>query len=132
MVPHGRAAQQYLQTQVRSSTPLELVVMLYDGALRATASASDAMAKRDIPARRASVSRAMAIISELQSTLDMDRGGAISSELDRLYSWMSAQLVEATVRQDPKPIHEVRRTLEILHDAWRQIATPQAASGSTT
>jgi flagellar secretion chaperone FliS len=114
-----------LQTQVRSSTPLELVVMLYDGALRATATASDAMARRDIPTRRASLSRAMAIISELQSTLDMDRGGKLSSDLDRLYSWMSAQLVEAMVRQDAKPIHEVRRTLQILHGAWHQIAKAQ-------
>jgi flagellar secretion chaperone FliS len=132
MLPHGRATQQYLQTQVRSSTPLELVVMLYDGALRATATASDAMANRDIPTRRASLSRAMAIISELQSTLDMDRGGTISSELDRLYSWMSSQLVDATVRQDPGPIHEVRRTLEILQDGWRQIASATPVPESAT
>jgi flagellar protein FliS len=123
MLPHGRAAQQYLQTQVRSSTPLELVVMLYDGAIRATAAAAEAMSRRDIPTRRTNLSRAMAIISELQSTLDMDRGGEISTQLDQLYTWMTSQLVEATVRQDPKPIVDVHRTLEILHDAWRQVAT---------
>lgn len=123
MLPHGRAAQQYLQTQVRSSTPLELVVMLYDGAIRATAAASEAMSRRDIPTRRTNLSRAMAIISELQSTLDMDRGGEISAQLDQLYTWMTSQLVEATVRQDPKPILDVHRTLEILQDAWRQVAT---------
>jgi flagellar protein FliS len=59
----------------------------------------------------------------LQSTLDMDRGGEISSRLDDLYTWMTSQLIEATVRQDPKPVEDVRRTLEILHDAWRQVAT---------
>lgn len=123
MLAHGRAAQQYLQTQVRSSTPLELVVMLYDGAIRATAAAAEAMSRRDIPTRRTNLSRAMAIISELQSTLDMERGGEISTQLDQLYSWMTSQLVEATVRQDPKPIADVHRTLEILQDAWRQVAT---------
>jgi flagellar protein FliS len=123
MVPHGRAAQQYLQTQVRSSTPLELVVMLYDGAIRATAAAAAAMSRRDIPTRRANLSRAMAIISELQSTLDMERGGAVSTQLDELYTWMTSQLVDATVRQDPKPITDVHHTLEILQDAWRQVAT---------
>ena len=123
MLPHGRAAQQYLQTQVRSSTPLELVVMLYDGAIRATAAAAEAMSRRDIPTRRTNLSRAMAIISELQSTLDMDGGGEISTQLDQLYTWMTSQLVDATVRQDPKPIVDVHRTLEILQDAWRQVAT---------
>jgi len=130
MLPHGRAAQQYLQTQVRSSTPLELVVMLYDGAVRATTAATDTMSRRDIPARRTAVSRAMAIISELQSTLDMDGGGEISTQLDRLYTWMTSQLIEATIRQDPKPIQDVRRTLEILLDAWRQVATAKAVPES--
>jgi flagellar protein FliS len=130
MVSTGRAAQQYLQTQVRSRTPLELVVMLYDGALRATAAACDAMSRRDIPARRTALSQAMAILSELQSTLDMERGGDIAEQLDRLYTWMTSQLIEATVKQDPAPIHGVRRTLEVLRDGWQQIAAGQAAPGS--
>ncbi len=123
MSSYGRAAQQYLQTQVRSSTPLELVVMLYDGALRASATAADAMLRRDIPTRRTAVSRTMAIIGELQSTLDMDKGGAVAAELDRLYSWMMSQLADATVRQDAKPIQDVHKTLAILRDGWHQIAT---------
>jgi len=122
MVSNGRAAQQYVQTQVRSSTPLELVVMLYDGALRASAAACDAMERRDIPARRIALSRAMAIISELQSTLDMERGGDIADQLDRLYTWMTSQLVDATIKQSADPIKDVRRMLEILRDAWQQIA----------
>jgi flagellar protein FliS len=130
MNAYGRAAQQYLQTQVRSRTPLELVVMLYDGALHASATAADAMIRRDIPTRRTALSRTMAIIGELQSTLDMDKGGAIAVELDRLYSWMMSQLVDATVRQDAKPIQDVHKTLAILHDGWSQIATAQPAPES--
>jgi flagellar protein FliS len=130
MSSYGRAAQQYLQTQVRSSTPLELVVMLYDAALRASATAADAMIRRDIPTRRTALSRTMAIVGELQSTLDMDKGGAIAVELDRLYSWMMSQLVDATVRQDAKPIQDVHKTLAILRDGWSQIATAQPAPES--
>jgi flagellar protein FliS len=130
MVSNGRAAQQYVQTQVRSSTPLELVVMLYDGALRASAAACDAMERRDIPARRVALSRAMAIISELQSTLDMDRGGEIADQLDRLYTWMTSQLVEATVKQQVGPILDVRRTLQILRDGWQQISVAKPAPES--
>jgi flagellar protein FliS len=130
MSSYGRAAQQYLQTQVRSSTPLELVVMLYDGAMRASATAAEAMARRDIPTRRTAVSRAMAIIGELQSTLDMDKGGAIAAELDRLYVWMMAQLADATVRQDAKPIQDVHKTLAILRDGWQHIAAARPAPES--
>jgi flagellar secretion chaperone FliS len=127
MMSNGRAAQHYVQTQVRSSSPLELVVMLYDGALRAAAAACDALERRDIPARRAALSKAMAIIGELQSTLDMERGGDIAVELDRLYTWMTGQLVEATVKQQAGPILDVRRVLEILRDGWQQVATAKPA-----
>jgi flagellar protein FliS len=128
MVQAGRAAQHYMQTQVRSSSPLELVVMLYDGVLRHTATAIDAMARKDILARRDAISKSLAIISELQSTLNMEQGGDIAVQLDRLYSWMTDSLIQATVKQDPVPIHDVRKVLDNLRDAWQQIATAKPAA----
>lgn len=130
MVHAGRAAQHYVQTQVRSASPLELVVMLYDGAMRQTAAAIDAMARRDIRARRDAISKSLAIISELQSTLNIDQGGEIAEQLDRLYTWMTNALVEATVKQDPKPIQDVRKNLEMLRDAWHQIASSKSVPES--
>jgi flagellar protein FliS len=127
MIHAGRAAKHYLQTQVRSSSPLELVVMLYDGALRSSAAASDAMARRDIPARREALSKTMAIIGELQNTLDMTSGGEVAERLDLLYTWMTEQLLQATVRQDAAPIKEVHRLLATLRDGWDQIAKGSAA-----
>jgi flagellar protein FliS len=130
MMHAGRATHQYLQTQIRSRSPLELVVMLYDGALRSSLAASEAMARRDIPARRQALSKTMAIIGELQNTLDMKSGGSVAEDLDRLYTWMTSELLRAAVQQDPKPIEGVRRILETLRDGWQQIATkaPESAA----
>jgi flagellar protein FliS len=132
MTPTGRAAQHYLQTQVRSRTPLELVVLLYDGALRSVTAAIDAVGRRDIAARRDAVSRTMAIVSELQSSLDLERGGAIAAELDELYGWMTSRLLDATVRQEAAPLREVARVLEILRDGWQQIAAAAPAATTAT
>lgn len=124
------AAQRYLATQVRSRTPLELTAMLYDAAVRHATIAAEAARRRDIAARRDAVSRTLAIIDELQGTLNMEAGGAIAVELDRLYSWMTIRLTDATLRQEVGPIVEVCRVLEILRDAWRQIsAGPMATAG---
>ena len=60
----GRGLDSYRQTQAQSRTPVELVVMLYDGALRFLATARAAIERRDIPARREALSRTLAIISE--------------------------------------------------------------------
>ena len=130
MMTSGRGAQQYLQTEVRSRTPLELVVMLYDGALRAVAAAADAAARRDIRTRRDNVSKALGILAELQSSLDREKGGKVAEELDDLYGWMTSRLVDATVKQEVKPLNEVMRVLQILRDGWQQVAGAPAPAGS--
>ena len=122
MVKPAAAAGQYLQTQAQASTPLELVVMLYDGAIRFASAAKDAIERNDIPARRIAMSRLLGIIAELQNTLDMERGGQIALDLDSLYSWMTTRLLDAAVAKDARPIDEVRRALEPLRDAWQTIA----------
>jgi flagellar protein FliS len=80
------------------------------------------MARRDIRARRDAISKSLAIISELQSTLNMEQGGDIAAQLDRLYTWMTDALIDATIKQDPTPLQDVRRVLETLREAWQQIA----------
>lgn len=117
----------YFRTQVQSSTPLERVVMLYDGALRALDTARESMTKHDLLARRAAISRVIGIVTELQNTLDLERGGQIAADLDRLYDYVLAKIIEAQTTQKPQGIEEARRVLEPLRDAWQAIA---AATGT--
>jgi len=108
-VPGANGINSYRQAEIQSRTPVELVVMLYDGALRFTADARDAMARRDIRSRQHCLSRALAIVSELQSTLDMESGGELAERLDKLYVFVHDRLIDASVKQDPKPLDEARR-----------------------
>ena len=121
-----RGLASYRQVEVQSRTPLELVTMLYDGALRFLGTARDAIDRHDIPARREALNRALAIIAELQSTLNMDTGGEIAAELDRLYEYANLRLLEAAMRNDAAPIDEVRRIFEILRDGWATAAKSEA------
>jgi len=123
-----QATSAYRQTEVQSRTPLELVVMLYDGALRFMAQASDAIKRKDIRARRDAVSRTLTIISELQSTLDMEKGGVISEKLDALYVYINGRLIEASSKQDPRPIEEASRLMTTLRDSWAEVARETAAT----
>jgi flagellar secretion chaperone FliS len=129
MSPTSSALHSYRQTQVQGGTPLERVVMLYDGAIRHMNAARDAMDRQDIPARRDAISRALAIVGELQATLDLERGGEIATTLDRLYDFVTSRLMDATMKKDPRPIDECRRVFETLREGWRTIAE-QAAPGS--
>ena len=122
-----QAASSYRQTEVQSRTPLELVVMLYDGALQILAQARAAIERKDIPARREAISRTLAIMSELQSTLDMEKGGAVAESLDRLYVYINGRLVDASFKQDIRPVDEATRLLTTLRDAWADIASAAPA-----
>jgi flagellar protein FliS len=117
-----RAAQAYRQTEVQSRSPLELVVMLYDGALRFMNGAREAIVKNDPVAKRTEISRALEIVSELQSTLNMREGGEVARSLDILYSWVHRRLVEANMHNDPEAIDESRRVLMPLREAWMELA----------
>jgi flagellar protein FliS len=120
---YSNAANAYRRTQAEAGTPLELVVMLYDGALRFLAQAQDAMAQRDIKARHIALDKTLAIVAHLQSTLDTERGGAMAVELERLYSYMSGRLLEGAARNDPSALGEVMKLMANLRDAWHTIAT---------
>lgn len=125
-------AHAYRQTEVQSRSPLELVVLLYDGALRFLAAARDGFERGDIPARRQATSRLLAIISELQATLDVERGGDVAASLDELYAYMTQRIVDATVSHSAAPLEDVRRLLETLREGWQglvQSAPAPAARG---
>ena len=122
----ARGAEAYYQTHVQSRSPLELVVMLYDGALRFLDQAAEAMDRQDMPAKAVALSRAFAILGELQNTLNVGEGGELARQLDALYSHMNDRLVDANVQRSSAPIRDVINLLTPLRDAWIQIATPAA------
>jgi flagellar protein FliS len=118
----ARGAQAYYQTQIQSRSPLELVVMLYDGALRFLQQTVDAMERGDLVAKRDALSRAMAILAELHGMLDLEQGGEVAASLDSLYTYMMERLTTANQQRDAAPVAEVMRLMSGLRDAWSQIA----------
>jgi flagellar protein FliS len=119
-MPRGAAA--YRRIEAESRSPLELVVMLYDGALRFLNEAQQANLRQDLIRRGRAVSRTMAIVAELQNTLNVKEGGAVGKELDRLYTYVNARLAAVGASGDAAALDEVAKLLLPLRDAWAQIA----------
>lgn len=126
----ARALHGYRSTQTQVSSPLELVVLLYDGALRFLAAAERAMAARDLRARATAISRAMAIVIELQSTLDLTSGAEVAAELDRLYEFVQDRLLTATRDHDVAALGQAQQVLGQLAEAWRHVAAEVAGDGA--
>ncbi len=122
----NRMLSTYRQTEVQSRTPLELVVMLYDGGLAFIHQARAAVERRDIPARREASTKALAVISQLQSTLNMEAGGDVARQLDELYTWITGRILKATMDNDAAPLEEAARVLAMLRESWVALANGPA------
>jgi flagellar protein FliS len=118
----ARGALAYKTVDAQSRSPLELVVMLYDGAIRFLGEARDAHERKDQWARARAVSKALAIVGELRSTLNLDEGSSLAVELDRLYDYMMGRLLEVTTKHDLSGLEEVQRLLITVREGWVQVS----------
>lgn len=116
-----------IESSATSADPHKLISMLYQGALLAIASAKNGIMRKDIPAKGAAISKAIAIIGEgLNASLDKSAGGVLAQNLSSLYDYMVIRLVAANLHNDMAVLDEVVRLLADLKDAWDSIR-PNAA-----
>jgi len=106
-------------TTVESASPQQLIIMLYDGALKSVFAAKAAIARGDVAARGAALSKAILIIDEgLRAALNLQSGGEIAQNLMALYDYISTRLLHANVKADVQSVDEAARLLGELKQAW--------------
>jgi flagellar protein FliS len=118
----------YLESKLITASPLELVHLAYEGAIDAIANAREHLAAKRIFERSSAITKAQRILAELQSSLDCAKGGEFSARLGQLYAYMQQRLIEANFKQIDEPLAEVKRLLETLDEAWKEIASRETAS----
>ncbi|NTV14076.1 MAG: flagellar export chaperone FliS [Desulfobulbaceae bacterium] len=111
---------QYLVNQVSAASPEELMTMLYNGAIRFLSEAECAMTEGRIARRGELISKSIAIINELDVTLNYEIGGQIAVNLDALYVHMNRELLLANLKDDPTRLAQVKQLLIGLRDTWMQ------------
>lgn len=111
----------YRKNAVNTASPLQLVVMLYDGAIRFMTAARHAMLQRNIYEQNENCKRAQNIVTELQSTLDMVRGGEVAQNLSALYTYVFDQLIEANVNDNVDSLDQAVKVMENLRSGWVEL-----------
>ncbi len=112
----------YQRSAILTASQPQLVVMLYDGAHRFLAQAAHAMREHHVGEVHRKLRRAETIIEHLRTTLDMEQGGEVAANLQRIYLFCGRHLNEARVNQDPERIEKVDELLLELREAWAQLA----------
>lgn len=126
-------AKSYRETAITTASPGQLVLMLFDGALRSMAIALNAFEEKDLLQREkiihAKIMNAHEIILELQRSLNLKVPGDFSRRMWALYAFMMKQLRQANLNKDPEPIRVVERLLRKIRDAWAEMLE-RSASGA--
>lgn len=110
----------YLQTSIQTATPAQLLIMLYDGALRFCKGGMEAIHNQNLEEANRSICRAEDIIMELVVTLD--KSSPIAEGLVKMYDYMHFKLIEANTYKKVEPIEEVIGYLVELRETWIQAA----------
>lgn len=111
-----------VETSVDQATPHNLVEMLFDGLLVAVGSARAALQRGDIKSKCTQIITAVRILEEgLKSALNLEQGGELAANLDRLYGYCVLRLTQANARNDDAALAEVARLIEPLAKSWKQI-----------
>jgi flagellar secretion chaperone FliS len=121
-------AARYRQAQVETASPAQLLVMLYDGAIRFLTIAREKMASGELEARHTNLIKAQKIIAELLCSLNLREGGEVAVNLQRVYTWMLQQLVDANMNDRRKPIDDVEGMLKELRESWAAVALEDLSS----
>jgi len=112
----------YRQNAVTTQTRSQLVVLLYDGALRFMKQALLEIRNHHYASKSASLGRAQEIIFELNASLNMEAGADIARNLRSLYTFVWTRLKEVNVKNDAVIMERLIRIFEELAGAWRKIS----------
>jgi flagellar secretion chaperone FliS len=112
--------KQYQQTQVQTSSPEMLLIMLYDGAIQFLNKAKVGIENKDIEEIHNNILGAQRILTEFMSTLDMKIGGEVAQNLYNLYDYLHYRLVLANLKKDVSMVDEVLVHLKDLKQTWEE------------
>ena len=113
------ASEEYLRNAVLTASSEQLVLMLYDGAIRFARKARQALDGKDFETSCEALLRAQAIVQELQGGLRPEVSPDICSQLTRLYGFVNDRLIMANMRHETRPIDEALQVLEHQRETWR-------------
>lgn len=121
-------ANRYKAVQVRTSSPGEVLVMLFDGLFRFLGEAREAMLRDDRALAGDRLDRAHAILTELASSLNKAVEPDLCENLEALYLFASQKLLEANIGRDAAKIADAMRILDPIRDGFKTAIREQAAS----
>jgi flagellar protein FliS len=114
----------YLENMVANANPVRLVIMLYEKAINCLENAIEIGNTEDFDRQRSKyddMGRALEIISVLDATLDMEKGGEIAKNLREIYWSLMDELTYQMLKEDRERLERIIKILKDLKSAWEEV-----------
>lgn len=119
---YSSISKQYKKNQIETASPKQLVVLLYEGAVKYIRLAELATEQGHMDKVNTHLIKAQDIVTELMSSLNHQNGeNTIASELETLYSYILNQLIQANLQKDSEKMSAMRHLMTELKEAWASI-----------
>ncbi len=110
----------YREQQITTASRGQLLLMVYDGILRALAEGKRAMQEKRLEEQNRALKKAQDLVTELMLTINYDTFPQLATNLERLYRYIYQQLVQANIHDDMQIVTDVAKLVQELRDAWAE------------
>jgi flagellar protein FliS len=129
---YGRNAAAYREASILSSSPEQLVVLLYDHLLASLKRAAHEINADNIEGKAKAFERASDIVYELLASLQDGEGGDLTRRLAALYAYIIAEISTINRTLDMSRLARLTDLVQTLHQSWaaaaRQLQAGESAS----
>ncbi|MBI5057041.1 MAG: flagellar export chaperone FliS [Nitrospirae bacterium] len=111
----------YKKTVLANTDRVRIILMLYEGTLNHMKIAKQKIERGDTLSKGIHISKATLIVTELSNVLDMEKGGEISVNLRRLYTYVLQRLLYANLNNDVAALEEAEKIIGTIKDGWKEM-----------
>lgn len=116
----NRAHQAYATNAVSTKSQGQLIIMLYDGAIKFIERAEQAILNHEIEEANTNIIKTQKIINELMVTLNLDCG-EVATQLATMYQFIYQHLIQANIKKDLGLLNEAKSLIIELRETWKKI-----------
>jgi flagellar protein FliS len=133
--PNANPWKSYRQIATQTAPPGQLILMLFDGALNSLERAKTGFTLTEPGERNVTIhnnlQKAVNIIRELNSSLNLEAGGELASMLRDLYLYFESRILQSNLKKSPLGLDDVAKHIRELRDAWAQMLVKENLPGAS-
>ena len=120
----------YRRADTMGKSQIDLILMVYDGAIKALKTAGEDYNNKDSDAGYEQLQQAKRFVTHLYTTLDLKKGGEVAENLSKMYVWALSQLVVIEATKNIDELDAVIKVLDNLRSGWTELKVQQGETAT--